>query len=232
MAFEKEISAFSIVLIGAFNPRIFSPQWLLNNGLLTESEFGDSSINLILPDVAQFRMPNFEMTVETERCVIAQIGPAAVKVFDFAMALFGDVLVHTPLTQAGLNWEAHYRCESWAAFHAIGDRLAPKDAWGSFGADLMQSHPDPELGKTRRRGGLRSITMEDSVRPDGARGAIRVTAEPSVRVECGLFVRLNDHFEIDDLKNPSGTSELLKILSDKFDSSQSRFEAISLSILG
>lgn len=227
MSFEEEISGFSIVYVGAFNPAIFSPLWMLGHSLISQTEYDEAVIDLITPDIVQFKTKNFSLNSDRERFTIFDAGPAPIRTFDLSIRLFGEILVHTPLTQAGVNWERHYRADNWDNLHRIGDILAPKKPWGNFGESMLRSHSREQF----RRGGLRSLTMEETIRPDGLSGAVRVTIEPSVVVKPGLFMRLNDHFEINDVTKPTGAIELITLLNDKFDESQARFLSISKHIL-
>ena len=67
----------------------------------------------------------------------------------------------------------------------LGDLLAPKQPW----VELLGPLDGPQTG------GLRTITMERSVRPDGYVGYVRVTLGPlpnsnEVRID------VNDHYEL------------------------------------
>src|SRR5882762_5070374 len=105
-----------------------------------------------------------------------------------------NLLQHTPLHKLGINIDMHFRMDSEASWHAFGHRLAPKDLWQD----------------TLKNPGMRSLTMEGQ-RPDAFRGYIRVQVEPSIKIHPGVYVRVNDHYEIETLQPGTGSDAMLDI---------------------
>jgi len=101
------------------------------------------------------------------------------------------------------------------AWHAFGHRLTPKEPW----AGILQ---EP---------GMRSLTME-GLRPDSLKGYIRVRVEPSVRVHPGVFININDHYEVKDAATIRGCDEIIDILDREWKSSFDRSAEIVSSLLG
>jgi hypothetical protein len=120
----------------------------------------------------------------------------------------------------GINRRAHIKLESASKWHALGDILAPKEHWNT----LLSEDPG------ERRIGLLSLTMERNPRPDGLLGYMRVKVEPSLSVQYGVFIEVNDHFEI-PTKHPPGCEEILEILSKQFSISVPRSEEIIDSLI-
>jgi hypothetical protein len=109
----------------------------------------------------------------------------------------------------GLNKDVHYRMDSEEAWHAIGHKLAPPSNW-----DSVLKQP-----------GMRSLLVE-GVRDDGLKSYIHVKMEPSTRIHPGLYVGVNDHYEITDPTPAEGASRILKILDDQWGNAQARFETL------
>jgi hypothetical protein len=116
---------------------------------------------------------------------------------DLAVGTF-KVLSHTPLRLLGINRHAHFKTRSREVWHAVGHQLAPKDIW-------RQVLEEP---------GMRSLTIEGR-RQDGYRGAVYVKVEPSVRVDPGVFLDINDHFQVAVEEDKPG--ELRAQLADTLD---------------
>jgi hypothetical protein len=51
----------SIVLVGNFNPAIFQPAWLAAKGLIRESEASAAVVEVIHPELAQYRERDHEV---------------------------------------------------------------------------------------------------------------------------------------------------------------------------
>ena len=109
----------------------------------------------------------------------------------------------------------------------IGNILAPKDVWGEWGPSLT-------AGTGRDHGGMISLTMEQRLVDDRPKGHIRAKIEPSSRIkdgETGIFMEINDHFEIYDAEQVIGCEEIVNILEHNFDTSIKRSEWIADQIM-
>jgi len=198
MLIEPEHERFSIVLLGDFNPRIFNSTWLEMNGLVAPEESKLVDTILVHQELTELQSPQFNMQIQRDRFQIQQLGPSDIQVFELTLKLFGDVLPHTPVRSTGLNRSLHFRLASHEAMNRLGDRLAPKVPWGKWGERLLTEPPQGAAADFRsasRTGGLRSITMEESIRDDGMAGFIRVTVEPSNVLFPGIYIAMNDHYE-------------------------------------
>lgn len=101
--------------------------------------------------------------------------------------------------------------EDW---HAVGHRLAPKEMWRGV----------------LEKPGIRSLSMEGH-RGDEFIGRITVKVEPSQRIEYGVYVNINDHYEVEDQETSLGCGEVIDILESSWDKSIARSEKIAKKIL-
>jgi hypothetical protein len=96
---------------------------------------------------------------------------------DLALGL-GRILQHTPVHAIGLNYSAHFRLSSEEAAHRVGHTLAPKEFWKDF---LVNP-------------GMRQTSIQ-AQRDDQYSGYQVFTVEPSMKIEHGLFLDINNHIE-------------------------------------
>lgn len=233
MLIDPEFESMSIVFAGAFNPTIFSPDWLRLNGLIGEAEAEALGIGIIHPEITTFGADMFQIEVQTDRFQIMAKAPPFEAIFDLTCRIFGDVLSHTPISALGINRVVHYKVASVEKLHEIGDMLAPKEPWGDWGAQLQK--PDKALIPERKRpivdqalgraGGMRTVVMEQSVRLEDVDGHIRATVQPSVRFIPGVFIDINDHYQFDQ-NDVVGTQPAISTLMDHWRPSRDRSELI------
>jgi hypothetical protein len=98
----------------------------------------------------------------------------------------------------GLNRVMHFKMDSEKSWHAFGDKIAPKDVWKG-----VLEEP-----------GLTSLTMQGPRQtPTQKREKyINVRVESSSRVMPGIFIEVNNHFEIKDNDLP----KILNILKESW----------------
>ena len=212
MPFRPEISGASIVLVGNFNPLIFRPDWFVQKGILAEEEVDaavrDGTINLIHPEIIEFNVPSFTVNVERTKFQVKISQEPLIAVFDMVHATF-RALPETPISAIGINRIAHFPLGTEEKWHALGDILTPKEPW-EF---LLHDDENP------RPGGLRSLKMERSRRPDDREGHIQVTIEPSVSIPNGVYVYVNDHYKLSDVKDPVRSEVAIELLNEIFEGS-------------
>jgi hypothetical protein len=146
---EYEISAYSVVLLGNFNPTIFTPAWFEKYGLLTEDEAAAADVSVIHPNIARFSAAGLTVQVENTRFSTTGV-VSAVQIKDFVLKTFRDYLSHTPLRMMGINREVHFKLANADARMRLGRSLAPLAPWGDWGK---------EIGQTKEPGGMLSLTM-------------------------------------------------------------------------
>jgi hypothetical protein len=196
-----ERDAGSIVLLGRLNPAIFQPQWFVNQGLIRSfgGEDGDK-LEVVSPAVTAFSTGTFRLLVQQEQFSITSHGADGLEpIRDLVIGTF-ERLEHTPIAKMGINRHMHFQAPSSTEWHAIGDRLAPKEPWRGI------------VDKP----GLLSIQMQCR-RPDGTGGMLNVTVKPSAVLPQGVSVMTNDHYDRDE--RPA--VDTMSLLADEFSRSMS-----------
>ena len=157
----------SIVLLGNFNPAIFNPDWLARQEILSPSEVDMAKVEIIHADIAQFKTPGLDWEIIQERFTIHSSAEPFVRLADIVPEIFPVKLPHTPLHALGINFQVHFRVRDAAQWMSFGRQLAPLGPWGDWGETL-------ESVSAKKAGGLVSLTMQQTVRPDNRHGFVRV----------------------------------------------------------
>jgi len=215
---EYELSAYSIVLLGNFNPTIFTPSWFEKYDLLTEEEAANADLTVVHPEISRFVAAGLTIQVETNR-FSASGTASAIQLKDFVLKTFRDYLNHTPIRSLGINREVHYKLPSAEARMKLGRALAPLDPWGEWGKEIDESKDSG--------GGLISLTMHLAKEPDTVKGHTRVTIQPSAQIprNAGVFFQVNDHSEVIE-DNINTTETVLDVLDQSFETSIAHSEWI------
>ena len=220
MRIEPEISGVSVVLLGSFNPAIFTPAWFALHGLLPEHAADDADLQVAHPGLTVFSTEWLGLEVTTDRFVVNTQHEPFIRVSDLAVRVFKEYLHHTPLKAIGINRDVHFRVADQDTRDQIGRKLAPTEPWGRWRDDL-------ELDSAH--GGMSSLTMSNT-RPEGRPpgGQVNVKVGPSVRIDngrTGVYVSINDHYAIGSA-DAKGRMQLMGFLGDDFDSSIRRSDDI------
>ena len=122
-----EAEDLTVVIVGAFNPAIFHPQWFLHHKLISDQEAEDAKIKLVSVQATDVKMRGWQLVCVSDRLSLttSNISEAA-PIQDFLTQLF-TLLPHTPVTACGINVSAQFAVESQAYWHKIGHTLAPKE---------------------------------------------------------------------------------------------------------
>ena len=105
---SAEQDFFSIVVLGAMNPRIHHPTWYRLVGLISEQEEQQAleSGLLVTPPVAQFQCPGFVVLCQEERWEVqTNRSELFVRLRDLTSRVFDELLNHTPLNRYGFNFD-------------------------------------------------------------------------------------------------------------------------------
>lgn len=221
MLVEPEISGVTIVLVGSLNPRIFTPDWFARHGLISGEESDKAEIEIVHRHITKFRADWLNIQVEDERFQAITTEAPYIRLHDLIVRTFRDFLSHTPLTKLGINREIHFNVGSQEARDQIGHRLAPPKVWGDWA-------PMITAGKGERQGGMVSLTMLQPEVDDRPKGYIKAKVEPSVRIKglSGVYVEVNDHYEIENPDKVFGCEEIISLLEAHFEASIQRSEWI------
>ncbi len=214
---DPEIVGVQVVLLGDFNPAIFSPRWFSANGLIRETAADGADLQVIHQEVADFTADWLQIQVTRDRFVAASLQAPFLRLRDLVHRVFHECLFHTPLRAFGINYVVHFLVDSSATRDRLGTALVPLEPWGPW---------REQLNLDGRGGGMASLRVSQN-RPAGRDegGEINVVVAPSNRVGSssgtGVFVRINDHFAGD------GNAERLMVtLASEFEASLDQSEQI------
>jgi hypothetical protein len=214
---EIKLEAVTVVLRGHFNPAIFHPRWFSAQRLLSEdaAALAEAGLQIVHGQIASFSFNNIELQVTQDLFVVGSTDAATHEVMrDLVVGTF-SVLKHTPLLMMGLNTAAHIRPRSEATWNDFGHMLAPKDFWQDY----------------LKEPGTRSLTIE-GVRPDEHHGYVRVKVEPSAQIVPGVFVEVNDHYQVgpgepkEENEPGVGWTMFSTVLANEWEASRSRATAL------
>ena len=212
-------SITAIVLIGNFNPRIFIPSWFSKNGVIGEEEGENAEIELVHKELVKFSLNWITVLVEKGRFIAEITQPPEIRLYDFVYKTFGELLVHTPIWAMGINKRIDFNAGSTENRDKIGYTLAPPEAWGEWAEDIRKE-------KEPTHGGMISLSMRQTAVDDRPSGYIQSRVEPSELISTGVFVEVNDHYNLPQAENVEGSHEIIRILSDNFEKSIKRSEWI------
>lgn len=205
MTTTREIDGASAVLLGSFNPAIFQPEWLAQQGLLAREEAKAAEVQIVSREVTQFSTELFDIQVTHEQFAASTARvPAFGMLQDLVLGIF-DRLRHTPVSKMGINRDAHFRMPSEEAWHDLGHRLVDPALWDSF----------------LKSPGMRAVVVQ-GLRPDERAGNVFIRVEPSVRVHPGVYMQQNDHFELGE--SADDASLALEVLRQEWAPSLDRAE--------
>lgn len=189
-----EIYESSIIVIGNFNPAIFSPFWLEKNNLIgsEDAKGALTSPNLLITSqIFKFETEWFVLQVIPQQFSLSSKGAISPTMKDLAVEIF-SLLPHTPISALGINFMAHYKIQNVDEYYKIGDMLAPKTIWDginffseqSTGLENLTIRIDPF------KRGEKSITYQ----PENIK---KVIVQPSLKIIPGIYFAYNDHSNIE-----------------------------------
>lgn len=195
----------SVVMLGAFNPRIFHPSWFAHNEIVPPEESREAKINFMSEEVSSFSFSGLSFQIESNRFgVTTKDESQAPFLRDICIAIF-TLLEHTPIRALGLNCDLEFSLPNKESWDEVGHKLAPKECWQSILSDP----------------GMKSISIQGG--RDGTK-ADRVTFQvhPTTSEDgYGVFVKVNQHYDL-DIDQSEPTTEQLKLalhyLRDDFQS--------------
>ncbi|MBV9945545.1 MAG: hypothetical protein JOZ69_01700 [Myxococcales bacterium] len=179
----------SLVLVGNFNPAIFQPAWLAAKELIRESEAKGAVIEVIHPDIAQYRVDWLHVSVTRDRFSASTADPAhRAPLRDLVVGLF-ELLEQTPTVRLGINRSFQVDLPDVETWHALGHLVAPKEPWGG-----ILENP-----------GMRTLLVE-APRSDGLPGRTFFRVEPSQKYAHSVFVDVNSEYHPDAEQTGEATS--------------------------
>lgn len=178
----------ALVVIGAFNPAMFHPSWFEHYDLLGKKEVAAAASEqnlLVSAEIALFKVSGFDIDVRPNRL---QIGTSQESLFDATLDLVCSllqILDGVVVAQMGINWVAHYATQSTQAWHKAGDVLVPKTIWSK----IWPKHA-----------GMTNLSLQLE-RDDDKKGNINMNFQPSLVVTNGVFLSINDHYDLKGAKD-------------------------------
>lgn len=203
------------MLLGHFNPLIFRPEWFVSHGIISQGEGDEAKIGIIHPEIVMFDLPWLNFSVERERFRAVVNQEPIVRVHDLVVRCF-SYLQETPITKLGINRELHFPTTDEAQWHKFGDLLAPKEPWG-----------DVAFKDGKRRAGMRSLTMQEIKDASQFRGSVNVKVEPSARLKYGIFIDVNDHYDLEVDDKPVDARKAMDLIRDRWEPSISAGEEVA-----
>ena len=130
---EKKYYSMSFVLLGAFSPFMFQPEWFRHNNVLSPDDYesierSDKSKRLISSQLSFFETDKIAFHIGEERFQITSKREPFLLAFD-ALRLTFENLSSIPISAYGVNYEFHYDVENAEDMKTIGDIIAPKKYW-------------------------------------------------------------------------------------------------------
>lgn len=200
----------SVVLVGKLNPSIFQPTWFAGQQLIGEQDGQEAEINIIHPDIVNFRLNWCNIEITRERFIVTTTQEQAFELIrDLAIGTF-RLLAHTPINMLGINTEMHFHMKNADAWHDIGHKLAPKDL---FWDDTLKNP------------GTLAVVIQ-SERPDDYNGKIQVDVKPSNKVQYGVSFRVNDHYQTESKEIAIGSNYITDILESDWENAEKRANTI------
>ncbi len=210
---RREIEGANIVLIGAFEPAVLQPDWFATQGLISHEETYVAEIQMNRQDSVAFTTDLFEVKAKRDQLLVGTThGPSFQRLTDVVSGVLA--LLQPDISKVGINRDTHFALPTVEAWREIARRLAPPDSW-----DLLLPNP-----------GMRSLAIQGS-RPDRQPGAVLVRVEPSVRVRPGIYVQVNDHFEVSEAPSAEGRGEAARIVVETWERSMTQAETICRHLL-
>jgi hypothetical protein len=208
MRISPLLDKVTAVLLGRFNPAIFSPAWFSMHEIVSGVEANGARVDMIHPEFCRFEIGEFTIQAEPQRFTVSCLGSRHEMARDLALSTFGTFLSHTPITAAGFNREIHFDTGDFTIRDEIGKILAPRDAWGAWGAEI-----DSRPGDTVGHGGLSRIAMRAPGLHPSLKCQVYVELQPSGLApinKSGIYVSTNHHFEF--VQNSDGLTTMDEVV--------------------
>ena len=219
---SAEIFGSSIVLVGSFNPSIFTADWLEAHQLIgaDDAEYARAATNLLVSrQVSVCETDWFALQVLENQFSLTSKGALSYSFKDLAEGI-ASLVPHTPITALGLNFMGHYKLPTEAEYHKVGDVLAPKKIWNELIDPKFEAAGMADV-TVRIQHGERGKQLTDS-------DELRIQVQPSGQVKFGVFMSCNNHFESFARKphgkaNAEGAAE---VISTKWEPAWLRAESL------
>jgi len=200
MAASLEIFGSIIVVVGNFNPPIFSPDWLERNNLIGSADAAGAREHkdLVVAKIgSRVETEWFILQVLEQQLSLTSKGVLTPAIKDLAVGIF-TLVSQTPVSAVGLNCTAHYKLANEDEYHKIGDTLVPKGLWNKVfpGGNQWIGVANLNIKVIPSKRGVTPIPKNNK----------SVMIQPSGQVDNGIFFAFNDHHEIEAPKESKSTA--------------------------
>jgi len=211
---ELVINTASIVLRGVFEVSVLSPQNLADQGLIDANELADATQKFSANNISVLETKRIKFIGNQQLLQFtAQEADDFEPLRDLASGAL-RLLDSSQLSVLGINHDIHFATANPAAWHAVGDALAPKGIWD----DIL------------KLAGTASITIQGE-RAGKYAGYTQVTVQPSNLVKQGVFVSHNDHYTLEINDNPVSTRDQFEAVLRQAPTVSSEKVSIAINIL-
>jgi hypothetical protein len=182
---ELASDSMTVVLLGEFSPLQTTPRWLRQMDLIGAEDYDSYSIEVISPGATIVSFGSIRLQIGPDSLQISTDSPDDVEAARDLVAGFLLSNGSPGISSMGINRMVHFGTD-FERYHAIGDALSPKHIWD----DVLHLPGMLNLGITGSR-------------EDGYGGAINVQVQPSAMVKPGVFVAVNDHYNLTYAETPT-----------------------------
>ena len=109
-------------------------------------------------------------------------------------------LSHTPVKALGINPEGDFSLKTEEKWHEFGNKMAPKAPWQGI----------------TEKPGMQELVIKDGPREGDYEGYSLIKLRPSEKVEYGLYIQINEHFELGEANSSDCTKALLDTLETQY----------------
>ncbi|GEM_PF-6624878 len=177
---KADLLGHSIVVVGLFPPSVFHPIWFTTNDLLRESDVKGANIDLLTNDVVFWHTERISFSAQNDRFSISSS-------FSDLFPMIRDLAINiillfpqVPIFQLGMNYDIH-------------EYFKKGNDWQSIRTNFFNSPLLDTILESQRIESIRFSTLREY---DDTPGKIIITIEPSVRIEPGFYMGINDHYEL------------------------------------
>ena len=139
MRIVPEISGTTIVLVGSFNPAIFTPAWFELHELMPQGTSEIANLEVAHPQTTAFAAEWLHLNVTTERFSAETVQAPDIRVRDLVVRTFREHLNHTPLKAIGIRAQSRLgrtiAALTWRVLRLYVRRLA----WAKETGETLQS---------------------------------------------------------------------------------------------
>lgn len=201
-----EVFSCQIVVVGNFNPAIFSPEWLAQHGLIGRDDAEEAKSNdslLVSPTVSRLETDWCSLQVVQNQFVVLTKGPVTPSIRDLVVGIF-TVIDQTPIQALGINFIGDYKMPTTESWHKVGDVLAPKTIWHKFFPEENNSVGLTEL--------TIQVDKHNRAKIEPTNERTRLSVSYSTKIMNGICFSINNHFDVADKKiSPKDSSADLAV---------------------